>query len=142
MEAAISLQRTVACWEECGDRMSGSFFAGRVSLGFHEVFSLGRVHGNSSGDSATSTAARSSLQGDTRPSQVICKGCTLRPAPLPLANGRWDHVVYVARDRGYEFVGEEILFGSYFRDTSGSHCPLHRFCHANHRWYSSKLLGR
>jgi hypothetical protein len=81
-------------------------------------------------------------KGDTRPSQVICKGYTLRPAPLPLADGRWDHVVYVARDRGYEFVGEEILFGSYFRDTSGSHCPLHRFCHANHRWYGSKLLGR
>lgn len=37
-------------------------------------------------------------------SEISYKGYVIRPAPLPLADGRWNHEVYVVRDRGYELV--------------------------------------
>lgn len=52
------------------------------------------------------------------------KGYMLRPAPLSLADGRWNHEVYVARDRGYELVERKFFSAATFatRAEAVAHC--------------------
>ena len=38
----------------------------------------------------------------------------LRPAPLLLADGRWNHVVYVGRDRTHETIERKFFSASSF----------------------------
>lgn len=47
-------------------------------------------------------------------SEISYKGYIIRPAPLPLADGRWNHEVYVVRDRGYELVERKFFSAASF----------------------------
>jgi len=40
------------------------------------------------------------------------RGFVIRPAPAPLRDGRWNHDLYVGRDKGSEFVERKFTFAS------------------------------
>jgi hypothetical protein len=55
---------------------------------------------------------------------IIYKGYVIRPAPLLLTDGRWNHEVYVSRDRGNEVIERKFSSASLFatREEAISHC--------------------
>ncbi len=56
--------------------------------------------------------------------EISYKGYVIRPAPFPLADGRWNHEVYVVRDRGYELVERKFFSATSFatREEAIAHC--------------------
>lgn len=63
-------------------------------------------------------------KGDTQLREMIYKEYVIRPAPLPLTDGRWNHEVYVVRDRGYEVVERKFYSAATFamRAEAVVHC--------------------
>lgn len=57
-------------------------------------------------------------------SGISYKGYVIRPAPLRLADGHWNHEVYVALDRGYELVERKFFSAATFstREEAVAHC--------------------
>jgi hypothetical protein len=55
---------------------------------------------------------------------ISYKGYVIRPAPLLLADGRWNHEVYVVRARGNEVMEKKFSSASLFatQEEAISHC--------------------
>jgi hypothetical protein len=57
-------------------------------------------------------------------SEISYKGYVIRPVPLALADGRWNHEVYVVREREYKLVERKFFSAAYFatREEAIAHC--------------------
>ena len=92
---------------------------------FVKHFHSDSVRGNSR--SSVSPVPRNCVRlskGNKQLSYISYKGYAIHPAPLPLANGRWNHEVYVARDKGYEWVERKFSTATSFatQEEAIAHC--------------------
>jgi hypothetical protein len=61
---------------------------------------------------------------DTNMNRISYKGYVIRPTPLLLADGRWNHEVYVMLDRGNQVVQRKFFSASLFatQEEAIAHC--------------------